>query len=96
MPKNILNKYFNTWKYKELPDKEIEDIIKTNKKKIIKKRVINLQKRKKDEEEEPQEEEPKVLRGKVVKKGEPTDEDKKPINDTADTSKVGSDTLNKK
>ena len=58
MPKNILNKYFNTWKYKQLPEKEVEDIIKTNKKnKIIKKRIINLQKKIKDEEEEPKTEE---------------------------------------
>ena len=60
IPKTLLVKYFNTWKYKDSWDKNIEDIKKTNKKKIIKKRVINLQKSKKDEEE--------------PKKGEPKDE----------------------
>ena len=47
IPKTLLVKYFNTWKIKDSTDKNIEDIIKTNKKKIIKKRVINLQKIKK-------------------------------------------------
>ena len=90
-PKNILNKYFNIWKHKKLPEDEVEKIIKENKKKIIKRRIINLQKKineevpkeESSEEEIPKEEEPKVLRGKISKKEpeKPEEEEVKPKSD---------------
>jgi len=36
------NKYFNIWKYKELPVEEIEEIIMESKKKIIKRNISYL------------------------------------------------------
>ena len=41
MPNNyLLNKYFNIWKHKKLPEDEVKKIIKENKKKIVKRRII--------------------------------------------------------
>ena len=99
VPNNdALNKYFNIWKHKKLPEDEVEKIIKENKKKIVKRRIINLQKKINEEvpkEEEPEEETPKekerkILRGKTVKKEpeKPVEEEVKPKTEEVETPKI--------